>query len=546
MLLCLLVLLCSSITLTQSQPITIDIQAGGSQASTTTLSMDDAAATPSTMEQPPPSQIIHTTVDPTPTTVDFSTDLPLFVPTDEWQEVMPGQHVPGGLHYRLDLSLGKKWAKKLEGVLYEDEEEDLKKRVRIIDSNGGPGNHDSDSDSNASSESSSDRKRRKHKKNGGGLKRKKLTPEQEQVQRAELMDRVLRGLPAPPPELEGLSRKIDPEKWKEVLNTLWTKRQREIHSASAAIHNSATAMMNATRDLLDVTTTEAEKMQILTAMEREVRQIDNAQDYKTVGGLAVTASLLDDPSLDVRRMSAFVMASASRNHAVVQAAALDLGVVDALLKHLKTTFDANSFEQADFRQRLRTETKLLLALGAVVRGSKDGITHLSSIGGGDAISNLVVTCVKAMENQQNQQNQQKQVDVNGNAEADADADAAGERRRTTRELCGLRDKAFMLVTDLLDGQYPWTLSPVQKQTLITSSIQGDVFGCSSNPSREVVLRLLKSFSSGDDEKEKDDAQNSSINTMVQQWLEEWRNDVKEDSEDEYAAELVTLGVSVVE
>ena len=61
---------------------------------------------------------------------------------------------------------------------------------------------------------------------------------------------VFAGLPAPPPELIGLNRKIDPEKWKQVLNTLWIKRQKEIHSASSAIHNSATAMMNATRDLL--------------------------------------------------------------------------------------------------------------------------------------------------------------------------------------------------------------------------------------------------------------------------------------------------------
>jgi len=43
-----------------------------------------------------------------------------FVPTKEWQEVPDGVAVPGGLHIRMDLDKGGKWAKLIE------EEEPLK------------------------------------------------------------------------------------------------------------------------------------------------------------------------------------------------------------------------------------------------------------------------------------------------------------------------------------------------------------------------------------------------------------------------------------
>ena len=37
-----------------------------------------------------------------------------FVATNEWQEILEGQKVPAGLHYRMNLATGKKEAKILE------------------------------------------------------------------------------------------------------------------------------------------------------------------------------------------------------------------------------------------------------------------------------------------------------------------------------------------------------------------------------------------------------------------------------------------------
>ena len=45
--------------------------------------------------------------------VEVTSTAELFVPTEEWQEVLPGQQIPGGLHVRLNLQTGKKEAKLL-------------------------------------------------------------------------------------------------------------------------------------------------------------------------------------------------------------------------------------------------------------------------------------------------------------------------------------------------------------------------------------------------------------------------------------------------
>ena len=534
---CLLLLLFCAVPSFASPTTTVQVETGG------TISQ----------ETPPPptpeleTSIIHTTIDPNPT-VDFRSDLPLFVPTHEWQEVMPGQHVPGGLHYRLDLELGKKWAKHLPGIdgemaaerQAEQDAMDKLKQIRIVDNVGS-----SDNDNNNDPHTKEQRKHRrtqeqeknKGKNNGKGLKYKKLTPDQVELQRAELMDRVLRGLPAPPPELIGLDKKIDPEKWKEVLNLLWIKRQKMIHGASAQIHNSATAMQNATRDLLDVTTTEAEKIQILTAMEREVRQIDNAQDFKTVGGLAVTASLLEDPSLHVQKLSAFVMATASRNHPVVQAAALELGVVDQLVKHLQRMF-STEVDSEDFELRLSTTSKLLHALGAVVRGAEDSVKHLGSIGGPSVIESLLQLCQQTVLGGQNN-------DGGGTALPPKSVNPV----KRQRQLCSLRDKIFTLTTDLLVSPYSWEMSPTSFEVYVAAIDALSV--CASGPNREVSLKLLVAMlddwqSSSSDSIKNQKTSSGSIKKTLEVWIKEWTKEVQEDPEDEYAKELIALGIEVDE
>ena len=545
-----------SVLIMSSEHSSIQVQPDGS----TIESPSSSSTTPPPPSTPPPHDdeeeeerlpsIIHTTVDPNPT-VDFRSELPVFVPTHEWQEVLPGQHVPGGLHYRLDLEQGKKWAKYLSGIdgemsIERQKEQDAKdslKQIRIVDNvdsdrnrgatttgTGAPTTTSATTNApttSATIDADADATRADaRKKEFQGLKYKKLTKEQQELQRAELMDRVLMGLPAPPPELIGLDKKIDPEKWKEVLNLLWIKRQKMILDASSKIHNSATAMQNATRDLMDVTTTVSEKIQILTAMEQEVRQIDNAQDFKTVGGFAVTASLLEDPSMQVQLLSAFVMASASRNHEVVQAAALELGVVDQLLKQLPRLAFHSQMDSSEFDLRLRTTSKFIHALGAVVRGAQQNIQHLSRIGGSTAVEQVLESCHRALQLEKD--------------------------RKTIRQLCTLRDKIHTLTTDLLEGPYEWTLINQLTVNNIQSSATGGNFianiyllsgstgKCNANPNREVFLKLLSAMQ---------DKQLLSPTTMVEYgipdqltlWIEEWQKEIQLDPNDsEYAHDLMAI------
>ena len=64
--------------------------------------------------------LVHTEAGEASVTSDDAEDGPpvssdqVFVATEEWQEVRPGQAVPGGLHVRMNLETGKKEAKILE------------------------------------------------------------------------------------------------------------------------------------------------------------------------------------------------------------------------------------------------------------------------------------------------------------------------------------------------------------------------------------------------------------------------------------------------
>ena len=159
---------------------------------------------------------------------------------------------------------------------------------------------------------------------------------------------------------------------------LWKKRQKMINDAASKIHNTASAMQNATRDLMGNISTAEEKVGILLAVNSLVRQIDNANDFKTVGGLAVTTGLLDDESRDVRLHAAWVIGTASRNVATVQEAALELGVVDRLVNLLKVEQDVGAAK------------KMVLALNAVVQGPDAAIVRLTELGGQDVLAHWLL------------------------------------------------------------------------------------------------------------------------------------------------------------
>ena len=82
----------------------------------------------------------------------------MFVATSSWQEVRPGQRVPGGLHVRLNLETGKKEARLLapeagEGEATTSEAQDheaLKEALKNIKSDYNPDQGDSSDDTDPS------------------------------------------------------------------------------------------------------------------------------------------------------------------------------------------------------------------------------------------------------------------------------------------------------------------------------------------------------------------------------------------------------------
>ena len=192
---------------------------------------------------------------------------------------------------------------------------------------------------------------------------------------AQMIERVLNRLPMPPEELKTAS-KLSPEKYKEVMQLLWKKRQLELKEAEKNIHDSAKAMQAGTDILLNTSSTDDEKLQVLRNMEYEVQQLDNAMDFATIGGLAATVNLLDHPNGSVRKYAAWVIGTAVKNYKEVQLELLNLGGIETFInvlllesKGLSITTEGigGKHDEEDDVKTIDVVGKQLYGLGASLR-----------------------------------------------------------------------------------------------------------------------------------------------------------------------------------
>ena len=269
---------------------------------------------------------------------------------------------------------------------------------------------------------------------------------------------------------------------------LWKKRQKMINDAASKIHNTASAMQNATRDLMGNISTAEEKVGILLAVNSLVRQIDNANDFKTVGGLAVTTGLLDDESRDVRLHAAWVIGTASRNVATVQEAALELGVVDRLVNLLKVEQDVGAAK------------KMVLALNAVVQGLDAAIVRLTELGGQDVLNALASDTINGWRGK--------------------------IHNVPPAELCSLQSKILTTVTDL-----PTFCGAGVADLLLAR-------GCNSNIQREIKLFAFQKLLSVCPDLA---SRTFEMNRLLGGWLQEWDGA----DEDSYEQDLVKLARTLV-
>jgi len=271
--------------------------------------------------------------------------LPIFEASDDWKEVLPGQSIEPGLHVRMDMTTGQKWAKKLApeerkdvradfltkretsvvgGVVVAQEEELGMIAVPVEDVSRAESNVNADLEDNEDSTS--------------GEVIDPSIPEIEGLNRSEQrMAQILEQLPVPESELhDAVMNKLPPEELRAILQKVWARRQAELKEAFADAKTEAQQMQLALSSLLNnASLPERDVVETLQNLEYFVATMHNAEDFAAMGGLVSTVMLLNSPnSLRVSTAAAWVLGTAVKGHLQLQLKALEAGAAPLLLKML--------------------------------------------------------------------------------------------------------------------------------------------------------------------------------------------------------------------
>lgn len=278
----------------------------------------------------------------------------VFKPTQEWQEVHDGQEVPAGLHYKLDMAAGRKWARLIDEG---DEETDDQVAVAVpVSGAAGSGSMmvvQEDSPSITQS------------------------PEQNNAAASptatEMMENVLKKLPSPATQSVLSSKKrLSAADYEKALKRLWDKRQQEVAAAAAELRDEAKAIKDFTETLVSVGTSPEAKLHALDGLLYLVEQVDNAKDFVTLGGMAACTNLLvaaKDPRVIAN--AAWTIATAAQNNRPVQDAAVANGVIGSLMGALASASVAGDPGVSE-APRLNVVARTLFALMSLVRNNPSG------------------------------------------------------------------------------------------------------------------------------------------------------------------------------
>ena len=213
---------------------------------------------------------ITVTVEDEDTTNEVNSTV--FIPTNQWQSISPGQAVPAGLHIRINLQTGEKEAKLID----EKDDEKMGDRRRI--------HHYGHSD------------RR-------GIINKQTKPftieEMEDASSHEENNDVMLLTHAPSSDDKSsapnsmTNRKVDPQL------SAWATDDVKIMTKLVVI-------------LTDKTSSLEDLIFALTELEYHVHQIDNARDLDIIGGLQLVVLLLEHTNDSVQACAAHVIGAAAQ------------------------------------------------------------------------------------------------------------------------------------------------------------------------------------------------------------------------------------------
>ncbi|KAL3668202.1 hypothetical protein V7S43_007063 [Phytophthora oleae] len=312
--------------------------------------------------------------------------VPEFVATNEWQELLPGQGVPRGLHVRLNLETGKREAKLVDPNEPDSEESmrsvvvdpDAKETTVTVstDISGDIVTQESEDDTLTVTDEASE--------DAVGLRTVDTELTEEGVDEApaaepnwnhEKIYEVLQALPEPP-KVEGMDiheahEKLSPAEFRKQIVTLWKKRQAELKDALESLQDDAKylgKLLEQFKEAEENGDTEGQ-LSVLEVLEWEVQDLDKTHVFNFIGGFNIIAEYLNSTNLPIRAHAAWVVGSAAKNYKDGQAWAIDAGVMPRLIHSLALEIPK---AEESAKGVLEVKKKATYALSSIVRSNERG------------------------------------------------------------------------------------------------------------------------------------------------------------------------------
>jgi len=266
----------------------------------------------------------------------------LFVPTDEWQLIKPGQAVPAGLHIKFDMTNGGRWAKRLK----KDEEDNVNNKNGIVVV-GKPDGIESEEKTEAASydidELKAQLKKMKndHKKanNDDGSNK------EDTASKFRSMDQI-----------------------REELSDMYLTQETDFEVMEKFV-----ALLIRSGD------DEESKVFALQELEYYVHQVDNANDFFLIDNAVNTVMLcLNSSNAEIRENAIHVIGSAVQSNPSAQVKAIKENVIPSLLRLL-----------ADPVETLKVKKKVIFALSSLLRNFPRAQIEVWKLGGYHTLMDVI-------------------------------------------------------------------------------------------------------------------------------------------------------------
>ncbi|KUF99236.1 Eukaryotic translation initiation factor 4E type 2 [Phytophthora nicotianae] len=314
--------------------------------------------------------------------------VPEFVATNEWQELLPGQGVPRGLHVRLNLETGKREAKLVDPNEAETEES---MRSVVVDPNAKETTvtvstdisgdivteeNEDDTLTVTEEEISEDTVKASGEDVASVVKEEDEAPPAEPNWNHEKIYDVLQALPEPP-KVEGMDiheahEKLSPAEFRRQIVTLWKKRQAELKEALESLQDDAKylgKLLEQFKEAEQKGDTEGQ-LSVLEVLEWEVQDLDKTHVFNFIGGFGIVAEYLNSTNLPSVQVPQW---------------AIDAGVIPKLVDSLRLELPSSEDAAKDV---LEVKKKAIYALSSLVRSNERGQRLFSLHNGPELLAGL--------------------------------------------------------------------------------------------------------------------------------------------------------------